>query len=124
MLLEVRYKEGPGYLLVKVCGKWEELDAKEEIEALRGEAEKRGFTRLFLDVRNMLPPESQMTRTATGGHIAKILTRPFRVVALAEPEMIDGITEYSAVSQGAVFKVFADEKAAIEWLNDRTANNT
>src|SRR6185369_8991963 len=43
MTLEVRYAERPGYLLVRVCGKWEELDAKEEIEALREEAEKRGI---------------------------------------------------------------------------------
>jgi len=118
MALEVRYTERPGYLLVKACGKWEELDVIEEIEALREEAEKRGITRLFLDVRNMLPPESQMTRIATGGCIANIFTRPFRIVALAEPEMIDGITENSAVSQGAIFKVFADEKAATEWLNE------
>src|SRR5512138_735324 len=123
MLLEVRYKEGPGYLIVNAYGKWEELDVKEEIEALRGEAEKRGTTRLLLDVRNMLPPESQTTRIATGGYIAKVLPHPFRVVALAEPEMIDGITENSAVSQGASFKVFADEQAAIKWLNDGTCNN-
>ena len=121
MTLEVRYAERPSYLLVRACGKWEELDAIEEIEALREEAEKRGITRLLLDVRNILPPDSQMTRLATGEYIANIFTRPFRVVALAEPEMIDGITENSAVSQGAIFKVFADEKAAIEWL--MTDNN-
>jgi hypothetical protein len=120
MALDVRYKKLPNYLLVMVHGKWEELDVKEEIEALREEADKAGITRLLLDVRNMLPPDSQMTRLATGGHIAKVLTRPFRVVALAEPEMIDGLTENSAVSQGATFKVFSDTQAAIEWLNDGT----
>jgi hypothetical protein len=116
MILEVRYAERPGYLLVRACGKWEELYVIEEIEALREEAEKRGITRLLLDVRNMLPPDSQMTRLATGEYIASVFTRPFRVVALAEPEMIDGITENSAVSKGALFKVFADEEAAIKWL--------
>jgi hypothetical protein len=114
--MEVRYKECSGYLLVKVYGQWDEFAAKEEIEALREEADLRGITRLLLDVRNMQPPESQMTRLATGEHIAKIWPRPFKVVALADPELIDGFTENVAVSRGALFTVFSEEIAALEWL--------
>jgi hypothetical protein len=114
--MEVRYKECPGYLLVKVYGQWEELDAKEEIEALREEANKRGITRLLLDVRSMTAPESQAIRFATGEHIAKIWPPPFKVVALADPELKDGFTENVAVTRGAVFTVVTDEAAAIHWL--------
>ncbi len=73
MPMEVRYRANEGYLLVKACGQWDKAEAKEEIEAIRDEANKRGQTRLLLDARDLLPPTSEMTRFYTGVHIAKIL---------------------------------------------------
>lgn len=116
MPADVRYKEFPGYLQVTALGQWEEADAKEEMEALREEAEKLGITRLLLDVRNLQAPENQMIRFATGVHIAKIWPPPFKLVALADPGLKDGFTENVAVTRGANFKVVTDEKDAIAWL--------
>jgi hypothetical protein len=116
MAIEVRYRECPGYLLVTVYGQWEEFAAKEEIEALREEADRRGITRLLLDVRGMEAPESQAIRFATGEHIAKVWPPPFKVVALANPELKDGFTENVAVTRGAMFTVVTEEHRAIEWL--------
>lgn len=116
MPADVRYKEFPGYLLATVLGQWEEADAKEEIEALREEAERLGITRILLDVRSLQAPKDQMIRFATGEHIAKTWPPPFKVVALAYPELKDGFTENVAVTRGANFTVVTDEKDAIAWL--------
>jgi hypothetical protein len=116
MPMEVQYKEGIGYLIVKVCGQWELGEAKQEMEALRDEANKRGHTRILVDVRDMSPQKSDLSRYYTGEYIAKILPYPFRVAAIDTPEFINRFVENVAVNRGAFFAAFAQEKAAIEWL--------
>lgn len=116
MNLEVHYKETPDYLLATFNGTWEEFNTKQEIEALREEALKRGKTRLLLDVRNLESPKDVMTRYKTGVNIAKFWGYPLKVAAFANAEQITGIPETVAVDRGASFAVFPEEAAAIEWL--------
>ena len=116
MPMEVHYKEGVGYLIVTVCGQWELGKAKQEMEALRDEANKRGHTRILVDVREMSPQKSDLTRYYTGEYIAKILPYPFRVAAIDSPEFINRFVENVAVNRGAFFAAFSQEKDAIEWL--------
>lgn len=116
MHLEVRYKETPNYLLAIFDGPWEEFDTKQEIEALREETLKRGKTRLLLDVRNLGSPKDEKIRFTTGEHIAKFWRYPLKVAAFANAEQITGVPETVAVNRGAVFAVFPEEAAALEWL--------
>jgi hypothetical protein len=116
MPLEVRYIERAGYLLAKVCGQWEFGEAKQEMEALRDEANKRGHTRILVDVRDMSPQKSDLTRFYTGEYIASIFPYPFRLAVIDEPEFIDRFVENVAVNRGAFFSTFSQEEGAIAWL--------
>ena len=56
MALDLKYHNEAGYLTVEISGQWELNDAKQAIEAIRDEANKREQTRLFLDLHNFTPP--------------------------------------------------------------------
>ena len=116
MSIEIRYQEKSGYLMVEAHGQWTEYAAREQIDAVRYIAYIRRFTRLLLDVRDLSSPASDVTRFFTGEHIAEVLPPPFRVAALARYEFNNSFSETVAVNQGAYLTVFADEKAALQWL--------
>ena len=118
MKIKVSLEEGQGFLIIRAFGKWVLEDVKREMDNVRDEANRRGLTRLFLDMREMLPPDGEMTRYYTGIYIATVWCPPFKVVALAKPEMINKFGENVAVNRGANFAVFSDEKTALEWLQN------
>jgi hypothetical protein len=116
MPLELEYRDGAGYLTVEVSGRWEEEEAKQAIGAIRDEANRRKQTRLFLDMRGLAPPTSDMTRYFTGEHIAKHWGHPFRTAALWRQESYSGLAETAALNRGASILVFFEKEAALEWL--------
>ena len=122
MSIDLRYKERPGYLFVEIYGQWTEAAVKQAIEDLRDEANKRDFIRIFLDLRELLPPAREITRFLTGEHAAKIWRPPFKVAAIAKPERINKFTENVAVNRGATFAVFSEKAAALEWLLEGSNN--
>ena len=122
MTIVLRYEERAGHLIVAACGQWTEMAVKQAIEDLRDEANKRDFIRIFLDLRELLPPASEMTRFLAGEHAAKIWRPPFKVDAIARPERINKFTENVAVNRGATLAVFSEEAAALEWLLEGSNN--
>ena len=122
MSIDLRYEERAGYLIVAACGQWTEMAVKQAIEDLRNEADKRDFIRIFLDLRELLPPAHETIRFFTGEHIAKIWRSPFKVAVIARPERINKFTENVAVNRGATFAVFSEKTAALEWLLEGSHN--
>jgi hypothetical protein len=115
--MEVRYRVVPtGYLHITVSGQWDLEESKQEMEAIRDEANSRGITRLLADVREMSPQESDLTRLHTGEYLARIFRPPFRLAVIDSPEFMNKFVENVAVNRGATFAAFPDEKAALEWL--------
>ena len=116
MAIDVRYYGETGYLGVEVFGQWEQGDAEQAIEAIRDEANKREEIRLFLDLRNLAPPRSGLTRFFTGEHVAKHWGHPLKIAALWKPEHYDGFAETVAKNRGVRIKVFFEKEVALEWL--------
>ncbi|MEQ8790947.1 MAG: hypothetical protein RIC55_32085 [Pirellulaceae bacterium] len=116
MSIEVAYHDRPGYLFVEARGEWRLDDTRREIENIRREADRRGYTRLLVDSRELSAPDTEMTRFYTGEHIAEFWRRPLKVASLALPEIINNFAENVAVNRGAHYAVFTDEQAAIDWL--------
>ena len=69
MALEIKHYDKAGYLAVKVSGQWELASAKQAIEAIRAEANRREYSRVFVDLSSFAPPGSDMTRFFTGEQI-------------------------------------------------------
>lgn len=116
MTLQVKYLEGDAYLGVELSGMWDDAAVKQIIEAIRDEATRRNQTKIFLDLRNFLPPAREITRYLTGEYIAKFWGHPFRVVALAMREYYDGFAEDVARNRGADIRVFFAKDEALKWL--------
>lgn len=116
MSIEVQFLEGPGYLIVEVSGQWTTDEAKQQIEAIRGEANNRSLTRLFVDVRNLSQPGREITRFFTGEHIAKMWCPPFKTAVLTKPEMYTNYAEAVALNRYAIIAVFFEEEEALGWL--------
>jgi len=116
MKLEVNYEDGPDYLIIYARGEWLINDVRREMKAAREEADRRGQKRLLLDMRELLPPRTEMIRFESAELLAKLFGPPFKVAALGRAENITGFGETVAVNRGAHFAVFSDEEAAHDWL--------
>jgi len=123
MSVEAQYQEKSGYLLVILNGQWTEDAARQVIDKTKDEAKARGFTRLLMDVRELLPPANEMARFFTGEYIARILRAPFRTATLSQPELINRFAENIAVNRGAHLAAFTDLDAALKWLLEESSSS-
>jgi hypothetical protein len=116
MNAEVEYFEHDGYLLVRVGAPWTQNTAISAIDGAKSEAGKRGYNRIVFDLTKWVKPDMEITRFVSGEYLAKALRAPFKVAAYAAPEVINKFGENAAVNRGAIFRIFSDENAAIQWL--------
>lgn len=121
MSIEIQYHTHPEYLLVKVSGQWTDTAAKQALDEIRTEADRRGFKRLLLDLRDLSQPDYGMTRFWSGKHLAEVLPYPFKVAAFAKPEAITKFGETAAVNRGAWFLIFSEERMALRWLMEESS---
>ena len=117
MKLQTTFDEGPGYLIVEVTGQWDDGGAKKSIDAIRDEAIRRNQTRILIDTRGLLLPRNDMTHFFTGEYVAKILSHPFKLAAIATRELYGGsFAETVALNRGANVLTFFEKEEALEWL--------
>jgi hypothetical protein len=116
MNIALFFREGPGCLGVEASGEWTTSDAIQAIETIRAEADRRGLTRLLVDMRKLSEPHSEMTRYFTGEHIAKAWPHPFRTAVVLKREIYNRFAENTAKNRGAQVSVFFEEEAALDWL--------
>ena len=114
--MTAEYSDESGYLRVKATVPWNTGNAKHLIDETLSEATKRGHTRILFDLSCWTRPDSELTRYFSGEYLARMLSSPFVVSAFSAPEAINGFGENAAVNRGALFRVFPDERAAIQWL--------
>ena len=114
--MNAEYFDQEGYLLVKVNVPWTTEAAIQLIDETRNEALNRGCHLILFDLRQWSSPASEMIRFYTGEHLAKVLKHPFKVAAFAHQKDITHFGEVTAVNRGALFRIFADETSAIQWL--------
>lgn len=119
MKIVTEYAERDGHLFVKARGPWTATLAATLIDEVRDEAQKRGFHRILLDLRELSRPASEMTRFITGEHLSSVLKAPYKVAAFAHAEAINKFGETVARNRGANVGVFPDELAATDWLMGR-----
>lgn len=112
----LHFIEEPGFLRISMSGNWTAPNAETALKTIREEAEKRGFTRLLFDGRQLPQSPGEMTRFYSGEFLAKCLPIPYRVAIWRKPEQVDRLMETVAVNRGARVRVFSDEEEAVKWL--------
>lgn len=114
--MTAEYTDEEVYLRVKVTIPWTTENAKKCIDETKAEAIKRGRTCILFDLSYWTQPDNELTRFWSGEHLAKVLQAPFKIAAFGAPNAINKFAENTAVNRGALFRVFPDEQAAIQWL--------
>jgi len=117
MSIKISFKDEDGYLNVHASGQWD-LKSKNKIDIIRDEADRRGFNKIFLDIRDISKPETEMIRFETGKEMAKVWKQRFRVAILGRHEMINRFAETVAKNRGALVTIFTEESEALEWLQE------
>jgi hypothetical protein len=116
MSVQLSFRAEQDYLFVIGTGRWTTRDAQEAIDSIYVELERRKFTRLLVDVRELSKPDHEMTRFFTGDHWANVFGEPFKAAFIMLPDVYNGFGETVAVNRGAALKVFLNEVSAVEWL--------
>ena len=105
------------YLSVRVLVPWTFENAKALIDFIKREASARGYRRILLDLTFWEKPSQELTRFRSGEYLALQLKSPFKVAAFAHPQAINKFGENAAVNRAADFRIFPDERSAVEWLS-------
>jgi hypothetical protein len=112
----VEFFDRDAYLLARVLVPWTTETAKKIIDLTKSEATARAYHRIIFDLTFWEKPDSELTRFWSGEYLARQLGYPFKVSAFANPSNINKFAETTALNRGADFRVFGDEKSAVEWL--------
>lgn len=120
MPLAIEVSRGPGYVELKAAGPWAEETARQVIDRARQEADGAGLHRILLDLTDFEPPRDEMVRFYSGTYLAKVLLPPYRVGAFSKPSSINGFAMTVAVNRGVCISIFAERRAAAEWLMQDT----
>ena len=116
MVLQTTQESRSDHLAFEIKGAWDEDEIALTLADISERADELGQTRLLIDVCELGPANSFMTRFFTGQHIARVLGQPFRVAVVSRRELYDGLAETVAVNRGASMKVFFDRNDAVDWL--------
>ena len=115
-MIDIQFRDEGTHLVVVCQGKWELDTVSKAATAIRDMATQISHTRILVDWRNVPGPVTYLHRFRAGEEIARILPPPFRVAALSSVEIINKITEDTAVDRGALYFVSHDEQDLLRWL--------
>jgi hypothetical protein len=114
--LQLTFQDRDDHLLIEGTGEWELGDVERKVEAVRQEAEERGYRRVLIDIRTVTPPPREIERFFVGERIAQVWGHSLKVAIVWRPEMLTMVGENAAVNRGANMKTFSDEDQAVHWL--------
>lgn len=116
LAIAVQFKLEEGYLYVKLAGPWTAEAALVSMRQIKVEADKHGIRTILLDFTDLMQPEDEMVRYHTGEYIADIFKTYYRLGGFAQAFKINRFAETVAVNRNANFRIFTNEKLALDWL--------
>jgi len=114
----MEYDEKEHFLYLKYQGELifsqELLKEKSMLQAL----DRYKCLKVLLDIRELNVTISTLDRYAVGEYFANLTHSPAKIktAILAQDGLIDGFVEIVAKNRGALFEVFTNKQAAIDWL--------
>jgi hypothetical protein len=112
---EVFFEDHGSYLIATVAGPWEATSMNRDLETIRHEAERRGYSQVLVDAYGVAPARSALQKYEFGISIAERWSG-FRAAFLRQAEYLDGMVENTAVNRGANIATFSNRDEAVQWL--------
>lgn len=104
------------YLLVEISGPYSLEMLMSAVHEVADQCRKESLNKVLIDLRNMDGDPSILDRYQIGVEIASIWGPRYKVAVIARTEIVNKMTENTAVNRGAKFMVTPDANRALEWL--------
>jgi len=114
--IKIVFIEDPGYIKASGKADWTVPNVYKFIDEIKIATMTYDCSLILINMKEVLRPDSEMTRFYTGVYMSKVLAAPLRIAIYAKKEIITNFGETVAVNRGALAKVFDNEKDALEWL--------
>ncbi len=116
MGLETSYREEKEYLLAQARGEFVFNDVYQGLLRTKERARQSGRLRIFIDAYEISAPKREFERFLLGKAIADLFPVPFKIAIYYKEELIDKVSENTAVSRGAHYFICGNKDQALQWL--------
>jgi hypothetical protein len=112
----VEYENRGDYLLVSVFGEVTLESGEALVEDIWRETKRQRLDRVLLFAWEMLPNTREFSKFILGIRMGQVWGDSIKVAEVGRSALNEKCLEYAAVISGGRFKVFTDEKLALQWL--------
>lgn len=106
------------YIHFKLNGEFPGIEILTGFDKIIESSEKYNIKNILLDIRNFNYDLSNMDSFNIGQYIANTYSEyKLKIACLRKKDKKNDFTETVAINRGAFFKLFNNEKEAIDWLN-------
>lgn len=116
MAITLTMRDAGSYLHVWLSGSWSVVEFHQAVDGIYAAALRRGHTKVLVDRRGVMGELPIMDRYHVGVYLAAVWGPRLQGAILCAPELITHFMENTAVNRGAFIQVFAEEAAALAWL--------
>ena len=104
------------YLFVEVSEPYSLKLFLSTIHEVADHCQKENLNKVLMDIRKMEGNPSVFDRYQVDIEIAKVWGSRIKAVVLARPDMINGVTENTAVNRRVKLQAVSDMASALKWL--------
>jgi hypothetical protein len=116
--MEIQFEKKDGYIHFKIIGEFEESSDFGKIKELGDIPKKYGYSTILIDVRNLNYNLDTLKRFQLSEYWVKICRDLgfIKTAILGKEEKMDRLSENVIMNRGFDFRLFTNEKEAIDWL--------
>jgi hypothetical protein len=116
MQAQLEYENMGNYLRVSAFGVVSIEAGKSLVDSIWRETARQKLNRVLLLAWEMVPESREFYNFILGVRMGQVWSEAIKVAGVRGTNLYGKILENAAVSSGARFKIFSDEKLALKWL--------
>jgi len=116
--MEISFEKKEEYLHFKIIGNYDDIKDFNKIKELGNILKKHGYSTILIDVRDLNYKFNTLQRFQLSEYWVKICRELgfIKTAILGKQEKMDKLTENVVINRGFDFRLFIDEKEAVDWL--------
>jgi hypothetical protein len=116
--MELNFEKKNNYIHFKITGEYKESEDIDKIKDLCIIPKENGYSTILVDVRGLKYELDTIKRFDLSKHWVKLCRELHFITAaiLGNEEKMDEFSENVISNRGGNFKLFTDEKEAVDWL--------
>ena len=116
--MEISFEKKEGYIHFKIIGYYDDIKDFDKIKELGDIPKKHGYSTILVDVRDFNYNFNTLKRFQLSEYWVKICRELgfIKTAIIGKQEKMDKLSENVVINRGFDFRLFTDEKEAIDWL--------